>query len=115
MNSRRCATCKFMRRRCPSDCIFFPYFPSNDPQKFACVHRIYGASNVGKMLQELPIHLRAQAVNSMYFEAKCRVEDPVYGSAGIISQLHHQIHMTEGELAKARAKMFLVNNFSHLQ
>lgn len=51
MISGRCAACKYLRRRCPSHCIFSPYFPPNDPQRFACVHRIYGASNVGKMLQ----------------------------------------------------------------
>ncbi|KAL5547307.1 hypothetical protein UlMin_006994 [Ulmus minor] len=115
MNSGRCANCMFMRKRCPSDCIFSPYFPSKNPQKFACVHRIYGASNVGKMLQELPVHFRNQAVDSMYFEAKCRIEDPVYGSVGIIFQLHHQILVTERELAKTRVEIALVNYFRHLQ
>jgi len=51
MNPKRCAACKYLRRRCPKDCVFSPYFPPNDPQKFACVHRIYGAGNVSKMLQ----------------------------------------------------------------
>jgi len=51
MISGRCAACKNQRRRCPSDCIFSPYFPANDPQRFASVHKIYGGSNVGKMLQ----------------------------------------------------------------
>lgn len=51
MNSSRCAACKHLRRRCPSDCIFAPYFPSNNPSRFAYVHKIYGASNVGKILQ----------------------------------------------------------------
>ncbi|PQM34376.1 serine/arginine-rich splicing factor RS41 isoform X1 [Prunus yedoensis var. nudiflora] len=52
MISGRCAACKYLRRRCPSDCIFFPYFPPNNPERFASVHRIYGASNVAKMLQD---------------------------------------------------------------
>ncbi|KAH7521483.1 hypothetical protein FEM48_Zijuj07G0038400 [Ziziphus jujuba var. spinosa] len=30
--------------------IFSPYFPSNNLERFACVHRLYGASNAGKML-----------------------------------------------------------------
>lgn len=50
-STSRCAACKYLRRRCASDCIFSPYFPPNNPQRFASVHRIYGASNVGKMLQ----------------------------------------------------------------
>lgn len=51
MISGRCAACRYLRRRCPSDCIFAPYFPPNNPQRFASVHRIYGASNVARMLQ----------------------------------------------------------------
>lgn len=46
-----CASCKLLRRRCTKDCIFAPYFPSDDPHKFAIVHKVFGASNVSKMLQ----------------------------------------------------------------
>jgi hypothetical protein len=49
--SSPCASCKLLRRRCAKDCIFAPYFPSDDPHKFAIVHKIFGASNVSKMLQ----------------------------------------------------------------
>ncbi|CAI8586883.1 unnamed protein product [Vicia faba] len=66
----RCAACKSQRRKCPSDCIFFPYFPANDPQRFAYVHKIYGGSNVGKMLKQLPYYVREHAANSLYLEAK---------------------------------------------
>ncbi|KAJ1389555.1 Lateral organ boundary [Sesbania bispinosa] len=105
MISGRCAACKSQRRRCPSDCIFSPYFPANDPQRFAYVHRIYGGSNVGKMLQQISPYLREQAANSMYLEAQCRIEDPVYGCVGIISKLHQQIHNTEVELAKIQTQI----------
>ncbi|KAF3450058.1 hypothetical protein FNV43_RR06137 [Rhamnella rubrinervis] len=115
MISGRCAACKYLRRRCPSDCIFSPYFPSNNPQRFACVHRIYGASNVGKMLQQLPSNLRAEAAGTLYFEAKCRIEDPVYGVVGIISQLHRQIHSVESEVAKVRAEIaFIINSDNNI-
>ena len=46
-----CAACKLLRRRCAPDCVFAPYFPADEPQKFAHVHRVFGASNVNKMLQ----------------------------------------------------------------
>lgn len=53
-----CASCKLLRRRCAKDCIFAPYFPSDDPHKFAIVHKVFGASNVSKMLQvSLPFSL----------------------------------------------------------
>nr|POE97015.1 lob domain-containing protein 12 [Quercus suber] len=40
-NSIRCQWAK--------DCIFAPYFPSDDPHKFAIVHKIFGATNVSKI------------------------------------------------------------------
>ena len=46
-----CAACKLLRRRCAQDCVFAPYFPADEPQKFANVHRVFGASNVNKTLQ----------------------------------------------------------------
>ncbi|EXB94636.1 hypothetical protein L484_005793 [Morus notabilis] len=113
MISGRCAACKNSRSKCPPNCIFSPFFPSNNPQRFACVHRIYGAKNVKKMLQALPSHdLRAQAAECMCFEAQCRIESPVYGCGGIVSQLHQQIHFAETQLAKTRAqiKALIISN-----
>ncbi|GLT74361.1 hypothetical protein SLA2020_461640 [Shorea laevis] len=107
MNSR-CAACKYLRRRCPSDCIFSPYFPPNDPQRFACVHRIYGASNVARMLQQLPENQRAPAVDCLYYEAQCRVQDPVYGCVGLVSLLYEQIHNAETEIANTQAQIALL-------
>lgn len=46
-----CAGCKLLRRKCVKDCVFAPYFPAKEPYKFAIVHKIFGASNVNKMLQ----------------------------------------------------------------
>ncbi|XLR29526.1 LOB domain-containing protein 24-like [Arachis ipaensis] len=105
MISERCAACKNQRRKCPSDCIFSPCFPANDPQKFACVHKIYGGSNVGKMLQGIPTYLREQAANALYLEAKWRIHDPVYGCVGIISSLYEQIQNAEIELAKIQTQI----------
>uniref|UniRef100_A0A0A0LLX6 LOB domain-containing protein n=1 Tax=Cucumis sativus TaxID=3659 RepID=A0A0A0LLX6_CUCSA len=104
----RCAACKYLRRRCSSNCIFSPYFPSNNPQRFAIVHRIYGASNVAKFLQQVPMDLRGEAAETLYFEAKCRIEDPIYGCVGIISQLQYELHVAETQLAKTRAEIALL-------
>ncbi|XP_059627566.1 LOB domain-containing protein 23-like [Cornus florida] len=113
MTSTRCAACKYLRRRCPSDCIFAPYFPSNNPPRFSCVHRIYGASNIGRMLRELPVHLRAEAADSLHYEAQCRIQNPVYGCAGIISALHQQIYKAQSEVARVQADIaFLMSNTS---
>uniref|UniRef100_A0A2N9FIR9 LOB domain-containing protein n=1 Tax=Fagus sylvatica TaxID=28930 RepID=A0A2N9FIR9_FAGSY len=106
--SSPCASCKLLRRRCAKDCIFAPYFPSDDPHKFAIVHKVFGASNVSKMLQELPIHQRADAVSSLVYEANARVRDPVYGCVGAISYLQNQVSQLEMQLAVAQAEILCI-------
>ncbi|KAG9445070.1 hypothetical protein H6P81_016410 [Aristolochia fimbriata] len=106
--SSPCASCKLLRRRCAKDCIFAPYFPSDDPHKFAIVHKVFGASNVSKMLQELPIHQRADAVSSLVYEANARVRDPVYGCVGAISYLQNQVSQLQMQLAVAQAEILCI-------
>ncbi|XP_010540687.1 PREDICTED: LOB domain-containing protein 4 [Tarenaya hassleriana] len=100
-----CAACKLLRRRCGEDCVFAPYFPADEPRKFANVHKVFGASNVNKMLQELPVHQRGDAVSSMVYEANARVRDPVYGCVGAISSLQQQIDALQTQLAMAQAEV----------
>ncbi|KAK8670350.1 hypothetical protein V6N13_105105 [Hibiscus sabdariffa] len=100
-----CAACKLLRRRCAQDCVFAPYFPADEPQKFANVHKVFGASNVNKMLQELPVHQRGDAVSSIVYEANARVRDPVYGCVGAISSLQQQIDALQTQLALAQAEV----------
>ncbi|KAB1217662.1 LOB domain-containing protein 12 [Morella rubra] len=106
--SSPCASCKLLRRRCAKDCIFAPYFPSDDPHKFAIVHKVFGASNVSKMLQELPLHQRADAVSSLVYEANARVRDPVYGCVGAISYLQNQVSQLQMQLAVAQAEIVCI-------
>ncbi|KAF7816513.1 LOB domain-containing protein 12-like [Senna tora] len=103
-----CASCKLLRRRCARDCIFAPYFPSDDPQKFAIVHKVFGASNVSKMLQELPVQQRADAVSSLVYEANARMRDPVYGCVGAISYLQNQVSELQMQLAVAQAEILCI-------
>ncbi|XP_057797831.1 LOB domain-containing protein 4-like [Salvia miltiorrhiza] len=100
-----CAACKLLRRRCAEDCVFAPYFPAEEPHKFASVHKVFGASNVNKMLQDLPEHQRGDAVSSMVYEANARVRDPVYGCVGAISSLQQQIDALQTQLAIAQAEV----------
>ncbi|TMW88865.1 hypothetical protein EJD97_017974 [Solanum chilense] len=100
-----CAACKLLRRRCTQDCVFSPYFPSDEPHKFASVHKVFGASNVNKMLQELQEYQRGDAVSSMVYEANARIKDPIYGCVGTISSLHHQIEFLHTQLAIAQAEL----------
>ncbi|KAL6501138.1 LOB domain-containing protein 1 [Orobanche hederae] len=103
-----CAACKILRRRCAEKCVLAPYFPPTEPLKFTIAHRVFGASNIIKLLQELPEAQRADAVNSMVYEANARLRDPIYGCAGAICHLQKQICDLQAELAKAQAEILNV-------
>ncbi|KAG8384860.1 hypothetical protein BUALT_Bualt04G0162300 [Buddleja alternifolia] len=100
-----CAACKFLRRKCLPGCIFAPYFPPEEPTKFANVHKIFGASNVSKLLNEIPPHQREDAVNSLAYEAEARLKDPVYGCVGAISVLQRQVLTLQKELDATNADL----------
>ncbi|XAR58855.1 hypothetical protein NMG60_11014420 [Bertholletia excelsa] len=100
-----CAACKLLRRRCAEECPFSPYFSPHEPHKFAAVHKVFGASNVSKMLLEVPESQRADAANSLVYEANVRLRDPVYGCMGAISALQHQVQTLQTELNVVRAEI----------
>ncbi|CAH9088153.1 unnamed protein product [Cuscuta epithymum] len=100
-----CAACKQLRRKCTAECNFAPYFPPEEPQKFANVHRIFGASNVSKLLSHIPAHQRQDAVNCLAYEADARARDPVHGCVGAISLLHAQLLHLQKELDDANADL----------
>ncbi|KAK1410260.1 hypothetical protein QVD17_36795 [Tagetes erecta] len=100
-----CAACKFLRRKCTQECVFAPYFPPDQPQKFANVHKVYGASNVAKLLNDLPATKREDAVNSLAYEADARLRDPVYGCVGLISILQHRLKQVQMDLENAKREL----------
>ncbi|KAF9604128.1 hypothetical protein IFM89_002803 [Coptis chinensis] len=100
-----CAACKFLRRKCTQECVFAPYFPPDQPQKFANVHKVFGASNVAKLLNELNPAQREDAVNSLAYEAETRLRDPVYGCVGIISILQSKLKQVQNDLYNAKKEL----------
>ncbi|RWW51110.1 hypothetical protein BHE74_00042567 [Ensete ventricosum] len=97
-----CAACKFLRRKCTPGCVFAPYFPPDQPTKFVYVHRVFGASNVAKLLSELTPAQREDAANSLAYEAEARLRDPVYGCVGYISLLQHKLKQVQHDLYNAK-------------
>ncbi|KAL6900766.1 hypothetical protein ACP4OV_005442 [Aristida adscensionis] len=102
---RRCAACKYLRRRCADGCVLAPYFPASQPQRYADVHAVFGTSNVTRLLQSLPVQERGAAADAMAAEAQWRVRDPVYGCTGVISRLQEEIRAAQRELARTRAQL----------
>ncbi|CAM8976721.1 unnamed protein product [Rhodiola kirilowii] len=106
-----CGACRFLRRKCAPDCIFAPYFcPDQPPETFAAIHRVFGASNLSKLLLNLPSHDRCDAVLTIGYEAQARLTDPVYGCVAHIYTLQQQVASLQGELMQMRAQLAHNNN-----
>ncbi|KAJ9670007.1 hypothetical protein PVL29_026520 [Vitis rotundifolia] len=100
-----CAACKIRRQKCTQECVLAPYFPPDQPQKFVNVHRVFGASNVTKLLNELNAANREDAVNSLAYEAEARLRDPVYGCVGLISVLQQRLKQVQSDLLAAKKEL----------
>ncbi|KAH6779494.1 ATPase [Perilla frutescens var. hirtella] len=86
-----CGACKFLRRKCIGGCIFAPHFGSDQgAARFAAVHKVFGASNVSKLLLHIPPNRRHDAVVTISYEAQARLSDPVYGCVSTIIALQQQ-------------------------
>uniref|UniRef100_A0A0E0C8A9 LOB domain-containing protein n=1 Tax=Oryza meridionalis TaxID=40149 RepID=A0A0E0C8A9_9ORYZ len=117
-----CGACKFLRRRCVPGCVFAPHFSGcggsgvgagvggrgreRGAAEFAAVHRVFGASNVAKLLSRVPAALRRDAARTVCYEAQARIADPVYGSVGTILALQHQVSLLQGQLSVLESQLF---------
>ena len=63
-NPRRCAACKYLRRRCAPDCVLAPYFPASQPRRYADVHAVFGTSNATRVLQVSTCTVCTEALGS---------------------------------------------------
>ncbi|CAK7347928.1 unnamed protein product [Dovyalis caffra] len=101
-----CGACKFLRRKCVPGCIFAPYFDSEQgAAHFAAVHKVFGASNVSKLLLHIPIHKRLDAVVTICYEAQARLRDPIYGCVAHIFALQQQVVNLQAELSYLQAHL----------
>ncbi|KAL0401318.1 UNVERIFIED_CONTAM: LOB domain-containing protein 33 [Sesamum latifolium] len=104
--SSSCGACKFLRRRCNDECVFAPYFCYDQAAShFAAVHKVFGASNVSKLLLHLPAHSRSDAAITISYEALARVHDPIYGCVAHIFALQQQVASLEDEIEIIASQM----------
>ncbi|KAI7994272.1 LOB domain-containing protein 31 [Camellia lanceoleosa] len=107
-----CGTCKFLRRKCVASCIFAPYFDSEQgTAHFAAVYKVFGASNVSKLLHHVSAHKWLDAVVTICYEAQARRRDLVYGCVAHIFALHQQVH-TQSNL---KSKKLFFGHYQHQQ
>ncbi|KAL0458283.1 UNVERIFIED_CONTAM: LOB domain-containing protein 16 [Sesamum latifolium] len=101
-----CGACKFLRRKCAADCVFAPYFCSEQgPARFAAIHKVFGASNVSKLLLHVPVPDRCEAVVTIAYEAQARIRDPVYGCVAHIFALQQQVAYLQAQLMQVKAQL----------
>ncbi|XP_058085304.1 LOB domain-containing protein 20 [Magnolia sinica] len=110
-----CGACKFLRRKCISGCIFAPHFGSDQgAARFAAVHKVFGASNVSKLLLHIPANRRHDTVVTISYEAQARLSDPVYGCVSTILALQQQVMSLQTELSIVQTQLinsrFMVAN-----
>jgi hypothetical protein len=99
--------------------VFAPYFGAEQgAAKFAAVHKIFGASNVAKLLLHIPLPRRCDAVITISYEAQARLSDPVYGCVATIFALQQQVHSsflsTRRQYSSSHSRSSLESYTSHL-
>lgn len=101
-----CAACKYQRRKCSSECMLAPYFPANQPKMFQNAHKLFGISNIVKILKQLDDNdQKADAMKSIIFEADMWERFPVYGCVEYICYLHQQLQLALNELHYVNAQL----------
>ncbi|KAL1367505.1 hypothetical protein HN51_021575 [Arachis hypogaea] len=94
-----CGACKFLRRKCVRGCVFAPYFcHEQGATHFAAIHKVFGASNVSKLLAHLPVGDRCEAAVTISYEAQARLQDPIYGCVSHIFALQQQVVNLQAQL-----------------
>ncbi|KAG5237549.1 hypothetical protein OIU76_012321 [Salix suchowensis] len=101
-----CGACKFLRRKCTTECVFAPYFCYDQAAAhFSAVHKVFGASNVSKLLLHLPVHNRGDAAITISYEALARMRDPIYGCVAQIFALQQQVASLQEEIEVLESQM----------
>ncbi|KAL6649220.1 hypothetical protein ACP70R_013444 [Stipagrostis hirtigluma subsp. patula] len=101
-----CGACKFLRRKCAAECVFAPHFCAEDgAAQFAAIHKVFGASNAAKLLQQVPPGDRSEAAATVTYEAQARLRDPIYGCVAHIFALQQQVASLQVQVMQAKAQV----------
>ncbi|XP_058106329.1 LOB domain-containing protein 22 [Magnolia sinica] len=106
--TQACAACKYQRRKCAPDCILAPYFPPDQQRQFLNAHKLFGVSNIVKVIRNLDPLQKSEAMRSIIFQSDIRARNPVGGCHQIIVDLQKQIeqHTIELELVLRKLAMY---------
>ncbi|XP_062213595.1 LOB domain-containing protein 16-like [Phragmites australis] len=101
-----CGACKFLRRKCAVECVFAPHFCAEDgAAQFAAIHKVFGASNAAKLLQQVAPGDRSEAAATVTYEAQARLRDPIYGCVAHIFALQQQVASLQMQVLQAKTQV----------
>lgn len=98
VNHAACASCKHQRKKCDQSCELAPFFPASRNGEFQNAQRLYGVSNIQKIIASVEPHRRHDAAESILIEANARRSDPVNGSLSISRYIESQILFYQNQL-----------------
>ncbi|KAF8401003.1 hypothetical protein HHK36_014306 [Tetracentron sinense] len=113
--TQACAACKYQRRKCAPDCILAPYFPPHHLSQFLNAHKLFGVSNILKIIRNLHPLEKSESVRTMIFEAGVRANDPVGGCYRIIREFQRQIDHGQAELDLVLHQLAICRSQAHRQ
>ncbi|KAL3632297.1 hypothetical protein CASFOL_025281 [Castilleja foliolosa] len=96
-SSSACASCKHQRKKCTNKCVLAPFFPVGKTREFQAVHKVFGVSNVTKIITNLKDEERKVAVDSLVWEALCRQKDPVLGPYGNYRRICEELRLYKSQ------------------
>ncbi|KAI4355506.1 hypothetical protein L6164_004270 [Bauhinia variegata] len=106
--TQACAACKYQRRKCAPDCILAPYFPHDRQKQFINAHKLFGVSNITKIIKNLDPLEKDQAMRTIIIQSDIRANDPVGGCYRLIQALQAEIEYYTAELELVLQQLAIV-------
>ncbi|XP_057453052.1 LOB domain-containing protein 2 [Lotus japonicus] len=104
-----CAACKHQRKKCNENCILAPVFPASKTREFHAVHKVFGVSNVTKLVKIAKDEEdRRRVLDSLIWEAMCRQKDPILGPYGEYMKIYNEYKKVFNELTIYKNQKFLL-------
>lgn len=102
MSAPPCAGCKRLQRECAPNCVFAPYFPPADEERFISVDAVFGARNLAKLLAAYERQQRAAAMEALVHLARSCQNDVCFGRCSFHRLLWNMVERDMGDVAAAR-------------
>ncbi|KDP21035.1 hypothetical protein JCGZ_21506 [Jatropha curcas] len=106
-NRHGCAACKHQRRKCNDNCLLKPCFGLERIEEFQAAQRVFGISNLNKMIKSLQAQDRHKAIESVIWEASIWKKDPINGPLGQYRKLEQENQFLKNQLIQQQQKQIM--------